>query len=422
LLTAIALSIGLTMQAAPVTFVRIAQTGDDPPGVTGPFTDFDTFCNGSPLQNLAPSVDVYGRVVFAGVDTVAPPCLSAAAGVFIGIGTGTLGTVKDRTDDPPGNVSTFANLAAPVIGPYGIVFYGRDSSFRSGIFTLFVSGPTSLAFKTVAATDRQVPETTAQFNGVSDPRIFNNLIAFDGDYPAGVGDQKGIFIGDTFKYAGSLLPPLFAVAMTGDDPPGVVGPFSRVPGPTSPVVIGSDGSAAFIGNDADFNYGIFQGTYDFSGPPNRIITTLISSGDPLPGSAGQFIFAQWLGSDGEQVAFSGIGTSGSGAYVYSTASASLQKIAESGEAAPGLIGAYANFEYVAVFGKLTAFTATDAAGNRGLFLNISGQTFDVLNNFRTLDGKLVSSICFGAQGLSGRHLAFAVLFADGSQGIYRADF
>src|ERR1700686_2561268 len=285
LLTAIALFIGFTMQAdgqvlvTPLIFFRIAQTGETPPGGTGPFTGFQAFCNGTPLQKLAPSVDADGQVVFVGEDTAPPPCVSGS-GVFLGSGPGPLSTVIDRSVNPPGIVSTFADFEEPVVGPYGVAFWGRDSSFLNGIFARFVG--VGVVLKTVAATYSQVPGTTSTFNGVDDPRIFNNLIAFDGRFPAGVGNQEGIFIGDTSTFGGSLLPPLFAVAMTGDDPPGVVGPFSSLPGGqglTSPVVIGDQGSAAFIGNDANFNYGIFQGTYDIIAPPNRIITTLISSGD-----------------------------------------------------------------------------------------------------------------------------------------------
>ena len=140
------LSLGMVFHASAaltVTFVRIAQTGDDPPGLTGPLTDFDAFCSGSPLQSLAPSVDVNGRVTFTGVDTVSPPCLSPAAGVFLGTGDGTLTTVVDRSTDPPGTVGSFANFEAPAVGPYGVAFYGRDASFVSGIFT-DPTGPISL--------------------------------------------------------------------------------------------------------------------------------------------------------------------------------------------------------------------------------------------------------------------------------------
>jgi len=433
-LTAIILTIGCAAQAAgstSVTFVPIAKTGDDPPGITGPFTDFDSFYNGQG-SGWPPSVDTDGQVVFVGVDTVAPPPLSPSSGVFLGAGPGTVSTVMDRSGDPPGYVGTFANFESAVDGPGGVAFYGRDASFFSGIFAKYASGPTSLSFKTVASTGVRVPATQTTFNGVHDPNIFLTYIAFDGDFPDGIANQNGIFIGDTFKPAGSTLPSLFAVAMTGDDPPGVVGPF--VYGLSSPVVIGYYGAAAFTGHDANFNQGIFLGAYDVTAPPpNRVITTVISSGDALPGSAGQFIGTlSSLGSDGENIAFSAQGTNGPGAYVYSTTSASFRKIAQLGDKAPGRVGAFTSFGNVAVSGTLAAFSATDAAGNNGLFLSVSGQTVDIVDNFTMLNGKRVSAVSFGRQGLAlhanstppvnpTAHLAFAVLFTDGTQGIYRAD-
>jgi hypothetical protein len=56
----------------------------------------------------------------------------------------------------------------------------------------------------------------------------------------------------------------------------------------------------------------------------------------------------------------------------------------------------------------------------GIYTNIGGALMKVIDTSDFLDGKTISTLFFGPEGLSGNSLVFSAAFTDGSQAIYRA--
>jgi hypothetical protein len=156
--------------------------------------------------------------------------------------------------------------------------------------------------------------------------------------------------------------------------------------------------------------------------PPRKLQTIISTGDPLPRSLGNFIAALNLDMYGSEISFGVFGSTGrTGVCAINTQNRNIRKIAEQYEDAPGPMGTFDQFRSAAISDSLVAFSATDSSGNQGLFVSLDGNLHVIVDSFSTLNGKRVSEINFVEQGLHGTTLAFADKFTDGSQAIYRAD-
>ena len=408
-----------SVNVVKVNFVRIAATGDDPPGATGPFTGFDIVSQGFTIQINAPALDETGRVAFVGRDGNTP----SGRGVYIGHGPQIV-TIADRSDDAPGLVGPYTFFREPAISPFGVVFQGGDAFFRTGIF----ADPTgSLGLRPIAQFFDRLPGSTDTFNFVSHPNISGVYIAFWGNFPAGVADKEGVFVGRTIRTSGSIVPDLFLVAATGDDPAGPVGPIDSFGIFDS--ITNSGSLAAFVATDANFNDGIFVGSFPVGSalvPPRRNFRPVLSEGDPLPGGFGPLFAPDFIDIDGPELAFHDYSLSGSnfeqGIFVVDIQSRKVRTVVATPHDPPGRVGPIGDQGMIpAISESMVAFVATDAAGNAGLFINIEGALHLIVDTFGTIDGKRVSHISFGAQGLNGPSAAFGVQFTDGSQAVYRAD-
>lgn len=402
-----------------VNFVRIARTGDDPPGMTGPLTSFGTTASLFDCVVHGPAVDDARRVVFAARDAAVPATSSNASGVFLGNGT-QLFTIADRSLNPPGFVEKLIDFKEPNVASAGVVYYGRDASFRTGIFE---EPGGILNLTSVAQFFDPIPGFDLRFNSVDDPNFSRTYVAFRSTYLVGPAELGwGIHVGHVIKYGPSITPDLYTVVLMGDDPPGIVGPFDRL-GYFSHTSSGP--TVAFSAHDEEFNGGIFTGSFPIGrigSTPPRKLQTIISTGDPLPGSLGSFLAALNLDMYDSDVSFWALGsTNRIGVFVVNTKSRSVRKIAEQFEDAPGPMGQFDDFWGTAISDSLVAFFAKDTAGNQGLFVSVDGNLRVIVDSFSTLGGKRVSEINFVEQALSGTSLAFAVKFTDGSEAIYRAD-
>jgi hypothetical protein len=402
-----------------INFVGIAQRGDDPPGITGPLLSFGTSTTFFDSTVRGPAIDEARRVIFVGRDATVPATSFSASGVFLGDGT-QLFTIADRNLNPPGVVGNLIGFEEPDLSSAGIVFTGRDASGRMGIF----ADPGGiLSLRPVAQIFDEIPGFNLSFNTVDEPNVSGTFVSFKSTYVVGTSDLGwGIHVGRIITFGVSISPDLYTVVLTGDDPPGIVGPFYPL-GYLSHTNSGP--LVAFSAQDEELNSGIFTGSFPIGrigSTPPRKLQTIISTGDPLPGSLGSFLAALNLDMYDSEVSFWVLGSTGrTGVCTINIKNGSVSKIAEQFEDAPGPMGYFDQFQATAISDSLVAFSASDAAGNQGLFVSVDGNLRVIVDSFTTLDGKTVSEINFVEQGLSGTSLAFAVKFTDGSEAIYRAD-
>jgi hypothetical protein len=278
-----------------------------------------------------------------------------------------------------------------------------------------------LGLRPIAQIFDEIPGFDLFFNTVDDPNVSGTFVAFRSSY-LGPNLSWGLHVGRIVKVGVSIAPDLYTVVLTGDDPPGIVGPVYPL-GYLSHTNSGP--LVAFSAQDEEFNSGIFTGSFPIGrigSTPPRKLQTIISTGDPLPGSMGSFIAALNLDMYDSEISFWALGsTLRAGVLVIDTRNGKIRKIAEQHEDAPGPLGQFDQFGATAISDSLVAFIARDSDNNQGLFVNVDGNLRVIVDNFSTLDGKQVSRINFVEQGLHGTSLAFAVKFTDGSQAIYRAD-
>lgn len=403
-----------------IKFVRIAKTGDDPPGIaTGPLTGFGSTLSLFDSTRNGPAIDEARRVVFVGRDATIPATSFNSSGVFLGNGT-QLFTIADRSLNPPGGVGNLIDFEEPDVSSAGVVFQGRDASFRTGIF----ADPGGiLSLRPVAQFFDEIPGFNLRFNSVNDLNVSGTYVAFKSTYLVGTSDLRwGIHVGRIIKIGVPLTPDLYTVVLTADDPPGIVGPIY----PRGYLSHTNSGPlVAFSAQDENLNSGIFTGSFPIGrlgSTPPRKLQTLISTYDPLPGSLGSFVAATNLDMYDSEISFWALGSTGRvGICAINTKNRSVRKIAEQYEDAPGPVGQFEAFWSSAISDSLVAFFAKDSAGNQGLFVSVDGNLRVIVDSFSTLGGKRVSEINFVEQGLHGTSLAFAVKFTDGSQAIYRAD-
>lgn len=402
-----------------INFVRIAQTSDDPPGITGPLTSFGTSASFFDSTVRGPAIDEARRVVFVGRDAAVPATSSNASGVFLGDGT-QLFTIADRSLNPPGVVGNLVGFDEPDISSAGVVFNGRDASFRSGIFAELGG---ILGMRSVAQFFDEIPGFNLRFNSVDDPNLSGTFAAFRSTYLVGPSDLGwGLHVGRIVRIGVSIAPDLYTVVLTGDDPPGIVGPFYPL-GYLSHTNSGP--LVAFSAQDEEFNSGIFTGSFPIGrigSTPPRKLQTIVSTGDPLPGSLGGFLAALNLDMYDTEVSFWAFGSTGRvGVCTVNVNNRNVRRIAEQYEDAPGQMDQFEQFQATAISDSLVAFSARDSAGHQGLFVSVGENLRLIVDSFSTLDGKQVSEINFVEQGLNGTSLAFAVKFTDGSEAVYRAD-
>jgi hypothetical protein len=276
--------------AFAVTFTRIARTGDDPVGIVGPFTDLKVLVGAGSVNNQqSPAIDGWRRVLFIGASA------DGAQGIFIGNppDDGTpdpVAWVTDTSVDAPGIVQTYASFSRPSLSDsfVGLAYWGRDAAFRRGLFARFSVTPVQITHKSVVSWLDPVPGTTFLFNDFIDHSLASNgALAFTGDWVTGAAQlPTGLFLTSLVFAAPPASPPFVRIIMTGDDPPGPVGPLITIVEPVTngdlvsfrgcdgnPSTLEPDKCAVFVADALPNNTSVLDLTN---------VKTVISKGDPLP--------------------------------------------------------------------------------------------------------------------------------------------
>ena len=92
------------------------------------------------------------------------------------------------------------------------------------------------------------------------------------------------------------------------------------------------------------------------------------------------------------------------------------KVADLTTAIPGGTGTFTGFSAVSTSLAHTAFLGQGANGQAGIYL--ASALTKVIAVGDMLEGKVITALHLGRNGLDGDRLAFAATFADGSQGVY----
>jgi len=450
---------------------KMAGTGDDPPGVVGPITDFQIIGLGEPIWAGAPAADVTGRVLFTAKSA------DGKQGVFLnGAGpSSSISWVADHDTDPLGIVM------APLLdfdylslgnSDLGLTYWGRDSFGQSGIWENDVEGFPVINYRSVVSVSDPVPGTPGHyFNGVRSGTL-GGLVgvyeAFQGNW---VESGYTEFLPEGIFQAALVVTPLplgitarLRIARTGDDPPGVVGPlvyFDR------PATNGFD--LAFGACDGPFpweinNCALFlaRNMYTSRDPNNGFVydishlAPVVVTGDPLPlspnGKTTSQAFgtsdiidinADWLGFMASSLDDSGFLQ---GVYVRKIGKdkangpePKIRKIVTTrdqlrtpqGGVYPTFVRVQAaavdavNYSTSVFLPPLVAFTTIDDNKNQALFVSLDQRgtraIVPLLDSSMGLEGKRIKHISFTKEGFAFPYLAFGIEFTDGTQGIYQIE-
>lgn len=442
--------------------LKIAGTGDDPPGVVGSITSFKIATGDFPSLQGAPAVDGFPRVLFTGESA------DGKEGVFIGNelspGVITFAKVADSDTDPPGIVHT------PFLGFYGLslsdsffglAYWGRDSLGRRGVFERDGLVGSVTNDRAVVSWLDPVPGTNFLFNSPHYPTLGGRLslfLAFTADWL-----ENGQFPAGVFQYA-LVVNPLFGsanrvrIARAGDDPPGPVGPLVGFPEPPS-----TNGShLAFTSCDATFKCGIFLADvyptselYDVTK-----LEPVVSTGDLLPlhpvvsfggekihtkktdtTEATNIVLSHTQDMNENWLVFEARsekdGNFLDGVYIRKLTKSknqkekqpTIKKVVTTWDEFPGAYRTFTFFDGVAINSAEAVlgheadvvFSARDLDKNQGLFLNLNGETHLLLDSSMELQGKRIKHLSFTKEGFRYPYIAFGIAFTDGTQGIYRIE-
>jgi len=188
------------------------------------------------------------------------------------------------------------------------------------------------------------------------------------------------------------------------------------------------GSASIFGQNVVFGGGGSSsqgGIYIHTGGS---LNTVADHSTAIPGGIGNFSGLGSASISGGNVVFYGSGSSGQQG-IYSSVGNSLSTVADRSTAIPGGIGSFTSFENPSISGGNVAFTGSgmDAAAPASrsvptnIYISRNGLLYEIIASNDTLEGKIIQSLEFGDQGLSGDSVVIQTLFMDGSQAIYRAD-
>jgi hypothetical protein len=352
-----------------ISFQKIADTDTPIPGGGVNFTAFH-----------APALD--------GVDVAFGGSGPGVWGVFAHIGG--LGAVATTNTPIPGGTGNFWGAGAPSIDGGHVAFSGTGSGAQRGIYT-DVGG-----LHVVVNNNTLVPGTGATFQGLGAPSLNAGNVAFIGTHLSG---GYGIYVDN-----GTL-----SVVANGNTPlPGGTGSFDLFLG-RGPSFDG--GNVAFHGYGNNGQSGIYT---DVGG-----LQVVANRATPIPGGSGNFDDLFTPSFDADQVAFFARGTGGQqGVY---TDIGGLSIVANTDTPIPDGSGNFIGFgELVSLSGGSVAFVGEGVGGQLGVYTELAGSLHKVIDLGDSLDGKTLSSLELGSEGLSGLSIAFHALFTDGSEGIYIA--
>lgn len=381
-------------EAGSFTFTKIVDTDTSVPGTTLDFTSLSTL----------PALD-NGTVAFTGQtvipDPLDPTVGTSVEGIYISTG-GSLDVVADANTSIPGGTGRFQFFSNPSLDN-GSVAFTSNTLPQVGVYTS--SGG---AINVVANTNTSIPSGTGNFTGFGNPSLNNGDVAFT----AGLVSGSSLVAAGVYTNIGGTLN---VVADTNTPVPGGTGNlFATFRTPSL-----DNGNVAFQGLE-NISPGIFGslGIYTDIGGSLNVVA---DKNTPVPDGVGNFTQFEQLSLDDENVAFFGIDSSGLSG-IYTSLGGTLDVVANTNTSVPGGTGNFSNFdEFSTSFDNgNVAFIGFDSSSQAGIYTEVGGVLREVIATGELLDGKSISSLNLGSEGLNGNQIAFQVIFDDGSQGIYVA--
>jgi len=356
-------------------YVKIADTTMAIPNGTGDFGSFT-----SPA-NTGSNVVFYGR---AGLQQ---GIYSSAGGVL---------TIIADTNTPahggqPGRFLT--EFDTPSARGTGVAFYGNSFSgpaiYRSSGGVLEV----------IADIETPVPGGTGNFGSfLAAVSASGGLVGFRGNNFAGGGN----YVGD-----GSIL--------------------TRVVDFTTPIPSGTGTFTGIIPPSVDGNTVVFrglgsgsqQGIYkDSSGNLSRVADTNTA----IPSGTGRFTAFSDPTAQGGRMAFQGSGANGQSG-IYLATNGTIFRVANTSTVIPAGSGTFSALGSPSLDGADVAFVGTHSSSSQqGIYLytGLNGTLHKVVNESTVLDGRTISFLRIGPEGLSGSSIAFYAIFTDGTVGLWKA--
>ena len=339
----------------------------------GSFTNFGTLSSGVKGLAFDHSGNLYGTQPFEDKVSVITPdgtTSTFATGLdgprYLAFESGPAKAVRVAgfATSIPGGTGNFTSLpGAPGYSSSGqIALYGEGTGGQQGIYRMQNGPPIKVADLNTA-----IPNGTGNFTAFFQqgppivPSIDGSNVAFFG---AGSGGQQGIYV--------SLNGPPIRIADAATAIPGGSGNFTsfipQEPIAPSPVISGS--KVAFFGAGSGGQQGIYVLDYLAQvGPPIKIADT----GTAIPGGIGAFTaFPQQPSLSGDNVAFLSAGSGGQQGLYRAGAVGPPIKVADLNTAIPGGTGNFTSFMGVgppiapAIDGTSIAFFGAGSGGQQGI--------------------------------------------------------
>jgi hypothetical protein len=250
-------------------------------------------------------------------------------------------------------------------------------------------------------------------NVIGDPSVSEGVVAFNLN-SSGVG-SAGIYIYNN-NVAGSLP----VAVVTRDYPiPAGTGHFSNFGDPSL-----SGNLVAFVGTGSNSEKGIYTKDINTPGQPLSVAVA-VDINTPIPGGTGYFADFGRPSLYGNKVAFRGSNSNGLQGIYTGGIGELLSVIADASTPIPGGDGHFSNFGDASLSGNLVAFSASDSNNRVGVYVDREdvkqNPMLKVIGTSDMLNGKSITELSFGHEGLSDNKLAFVANFSDASSGIYKAE-
>jgi ELWxxDGT repeat protein/VCBS repeat-containing protein len=297
------------------------------------------------------------------------------------------------------------------------------------LFTSCEVGPPSLPALRLADLVTPIPDGAGTFTGMSDLA----LRAIPGDpcrEAAFIGEgmgQLGVYVASACR-TGQPEPPLLRIADLDTGIPGGSGSFTALREPSLSFQPGDPcHEAAFVGDGAGGQQGIYAASFGDTSCSGDVVA-LADLSTSIPGGSGAFTALREPslsfipGDPCQEAAFIGEGTGGQQG-IYATAfgneacSGAVTSVADRGTAIPEGQGTFTSFLALSASKGHTAFLATGAGGQKGIYL--ASTLTKVVDLSDTLEGSPLADLRLGPDGLAGNRLVFVALFADGSEAVFR---
>ncbi|MGZ4970661.1 MAG: hypothetical protein ACXWE4_10590 [Methylobacter sp.] len=247
----------------------------------------------------------------------------------------------------------------------------------------------------------------------SDPSVSEGAVVFSSN-----------IVSDTV-YSGSSSIRIYDFNNAGSSPVSIVTPDNLIPGGTGkftrfkgPSISG--GLIFFKGEGSNGEKGIYATDTNSTG--NEPLTVVADFSTPIPGTTGNFADFGKPSPYINKVAFLGSDSTGLQGIYIGTGS-EIKLVADT--STPSSNGTFTSFGDPVLSGNLIAFFGSDSNSIGGLYVEREdikqNPMLKIIDTSDVLDGKTITELFFGHEGLSGNQLAFVANFSDGTTGIYKAE-